>query len=81
MIKIKFENLVKKELKQEFTSTGDTNKVNFKKFRKVPKNLSGSQRQQTNSKKSLFKSFKNEKLDIETQFSQFMQSIKSQTKK
>ncbi len=79
MIKIKFENLVKKELKQELTSTGDTNKVNYKKFRKVPKNLSGSQ--QTNSKKSLFKSFKNEKLDIETQFSQFMQSIKSQTKK
>jgi len=61
------------------TALTNANKVNFKKFRKIPKNLTGSQQppETKSNKKTLFKSFKNEKIDVDTQFSQFMESIKS----
>lgn len=75
MIKIKFESLVKKEFKYDISATSGiepTNgKVNFKKFRKVPKNLS-----KTNEKKTLFKSFKDEPFDVDSQFDQFMSSMR-----
>lgn len=84
LMRIKFESLVRKDFKYEISdSTGSdsmSGKVNFKKFKKVPKNLSQSSRFSSNSQNkktnSQFRSFKEENFDLDSQFSQFMSSSK-----
>ncbi len=85
-MRIKFESLVRKDFKYEISdSTGSdsmSGKVNFKKFKKVPKNLSQSSRFSSSSNSqykktnSQFRSFKEENFDLDSQFSQFMSSSK-----
>jgi hypothetical protein len=66
LIKIKNENR---------TATPSGSKVNFKKFHKVPKATQGNQPRKS-TKNQLFKSFKDEPFDINTQFELFMSSAK-----
>ena len=74
-IKIKFENLITKTFKNELKDDAQnmTNgKVNFKKFRKVPK----ASQSIINKENKLFKSFKNEPFDLNTQFDSFINSMR-----
>jgi len=72
-LKIKFESLIKKEYTTQRVVQQDGHKVNFKKFRKVPKATRNSQEKNPNEK---FKNFKNEPFDVNSQFDSFMNSIR-----
>lgn len=73
-LKVKFESLIKKEYRTQNVDQPNGHRVNFKKFRKIPK----ATRQDTNTRgnNALFKSFKNEPFDVNSQFESFMSSIR-----
>jgi hypothetical protein len=74
--KVSFMPLVKIKNENRFaTPLGPNRVVNFKKFQKVPKATQGSQPRKS-AKNQLFKSFKEEPFDVNSQFELFMSSAK-----
>lgn len=79
-MKVKFEPMIKRSsIKRENVSTlgsnsssgGENTQRNFKKFKKVPKAS-----QKAVGEKSIFKSVKQEKFDLDSQFNEFMNSMR-----
>ena len=75
--------MVKREVKQEvvYNSNEKRTKVNFKKFKKVTKMVKsmssdGSHSNRSAKKDELFKSFKDEPFDLNSQFDMFMSSMR-----
>jgi hypothetical protein len=81
-VKVTFEPLIKQRMKNELLSSGtgsDSNlqqRINFKKFRKVPKASQLPKKESKNSNQSMFKRIKSEPFDVNSQFELFMSSMK-----
>ena len=80
---IKFEKLVVKKIKTEEYSSYESQSANgnikkFKKFKKIPRasQLKSEIKSPNNSNTSMFKVFKNEPFDVNSQFELFMNSQK-----